>query len=63
MAALPGFEPEISASKAGVLPLHYRATMRGMSLEKDRTIYSEVIAPARQGQTRFTKGDWAQQML
>jgi hypothetical protein len=51
LAALPGFEPEISASKAGVLPLHYRAAIRGRSFEKDPTIYFEVTAPARQGQT------------
>ena len=34
MAAPPGFEPEISASKADVLPLHYGAIYKKCNLEK-----------------------------
>ncbi len=34
VAAPPGFEPEISASKADVLPLHYGASTEGSALQK-----------------------------
>jgi hypothetical protein len=33
LAAPPGFEPEISASKADVLPLHYGATKEGRLID------------------------------
>ena len=46
LAAPPGFEPEISAPKADVLPLHHGATLR-RAIEECLTCRIFILAPLR----------------